>query len=118
MTNTEQAIARILERLYSKSAAHIRSEIAINKELGIDGDDAVDLLREIQNQFEIDIKDFEFSKYFGPESVSFLTAISRALRGDRLNLQPLSVRQLAEYVDKKAQLTPSPRDEGPSRFRG
>jgi acyl carrier protein len=101
MTDTEKTIAAILAELRSLGAHQIRSETLINDELGIDGDDAVDLLHLIERRFEIDTADFEFGKFFGPESMSIVNLVMDLLRGKKLRLLPLSVRQLGEYVDGK-----------------
>jgi acyl carrier protein len=100
MTETEQGIADILEHIHAVRAARIRPETFINKDLGVDGDDAVDLLREIQKRFQIDLNDFQVDRYFGPESWDLAGLLRKIFRGEKLRLEPLSVRELGEYVDR------------------
>ncbi|MEQ3663794.1 DUF1493 family protein [Olleya sp.] len=40
---------------------------SIEKDLGITGDDAVDLLTKFGNEFHVDVSNFEFKKYFQEE---------------------------------------------------
>jgi acyl carrier protein len=105
MTETEREIADILERIHSDKASRIQPNTYINMDLGVDGDDAVDLLVEIQKTFRINCDDFQFDRYFGPESLGLLIQFRKIFRDEKLRLEPLSVRQLGEYVDRKTSLS-------------
>jgi acyl carrier protein len=99
VTETEQVIAGILRENHGIRATQIQSDTAINKDLGIDGDDAVELLQAIKTEFQIDIRDFQFDEFFGPESVGLLNLFGRVIRGDIPKLRRLSLSELAHYVD-------------------
>lgn len=40
---------------------------SINIDLGVDGDDGVDLIKDFGKEFSIDISSFNHDEYFGPE---------------------------------------------------
>jgi acyl carrier protein len=101
MTDAEKVVVEILQHHMGIAPGRIRSDTKINSDLGVDGDDAAELLTKIEKAFKIDTSDFEFPRYFGPESVSLLTIFSNLVRGRVLKFEPLSVKSLAEYVDKK-----------------
>lgn len=41
----------------------------VQDDLGIDGDDAVELIVEFSKRFKVDMSDFPYSRYFGPEGL-------------------------------------------------
>jgi acyl carrier protein len=101
MRETQSRVIAILERRCSIKPERLRGDTIINKDLGVDGDDAVDLLKAIQGEFDINVSDFEFSKYFGPESIGIIQMIKHLVRGQRPKFDSLSVHDLADYVDRK-----------------
>lgn len=40
----------------------------LGKDLGVDGDDAVELLEKFSNKFQVDLSAFQFDQYFGGEA--------------------------------------------------
>ncbi len=46
----------------------IDMEASINLDLGVDGDDARELLHKYESMFNVDLSDFVFEEYFGPEA--------------------------------------------------
>ena len=97
MTETETTILAVLARQRSMSAASLSPMTHINKDLGIDGDDAYELITELAEKFSIDFFDFEYGKHFGPEGFDLVGM----LRGKRYPMLPLSVQDLAAYIDRK-----------------
>jgi hypothetical protein len=66
--------------------------------LGIDGDDAVDLLRYLGNKTGISMATFEYDRFFGSEGVPW-GRIADWIRGRRRwRLEPLTIGMLAEYI--------------------
>jgi acyl carrier protein len=51
----------------SQKPEKLSLESRLNFELGIDGDDAVELFEEFSKQFNVDLSSFQYDKYFGPE---------------------------------------------------
>ena len=101
MTETEQAIAHILRNICAVPAAKIQPATTINYDMGIDGADAHELILAIADEFQIDFLDFPYDRYFGPEGIDLLKVIKDIFGGKSLRLQPLSLQELAAYVDNK-----------------
>lgn len=67
---SDQKYQRLIEMICGKGAA-LKHELAPNSviqiECGLEGDDAVELLLMIQEEFQVDFSSFEFQKYFHDE---------------------------------------------------
>ena len=51
-------------------------ETLLEQELKITGDDAIEFLEAFSKEFDVNINNFEFNKYFGSEGESLLTALN------------------------------------------
>lgn len=59
----------------------IDANTSLGSDLGVDGEDASELLNAYANEFRVDLLGFEFHKYFGPEGIEPLAFFLVALRG-------------------------------------
>ncbi|PZU85840.1 MAG: hypothetical protein DI527_20760 [Chelatococcus sp.] len=64
--------------------------------LGVDGDDAVDLLMHLRKRFGTSFEQFPYDRYFGPEAGPPLGFLWKWLTGRPL--EKLTVRDLARYM--------------------
>jgi len=76
-----------------------RHKISLDTELGddllIDGDDARDLLVDFAKEFEVDIRNFDFDAYFGPEAgFNPFVWLYWKVTGKSHTFKPLTVRAL------------------------
>jgi acyl carrier protein len=73
---------------------------SINGDLGVDGDDAYELLVHLANETGADFAEFPYDDYFGSEAAGYemVQAIRRLLRGEKKVWLRLSVRDLATYM--------------------
>ena len=72
-------------------------------DLGIDGDDAEELLVALGKRFSLPIEDFPFSQYFGSEVGAGWRHLFMAVLGiGRARLKPLTVQQLADWVEQRS----------------
>ena len=92
----EKLKALIFKYTYKK---HITLETSINKNLCIEGDDAIDFLNEFSSLFQVDITDFPFDKYFYNEGELSMIWFYKWFRGNSKSV--LSFCQLMESIDKK-----------------
>ena len=72
--NNEPIDEQLLAILVKKSGldkSSIQREFTIEEDLGITGEDAEELIREISYKFKVDISNFQFSKYFYDEPSIF-----------------------------------------------
>ena len=77
----------------------ISMETSINKDLGLYGEEAVEFLDDFSKSFNVDIRQFDFDKYFRPE----MDAITRFMRkkvGMEKEQLPLYISDLAEAIKK------------------
>ena len=75
----------------------------LGKDLGIDGDDAVELLENFSEKFQVDLSTFEFDKYFGMESGlnPVMWLISMLFGSSVYDLEPLTIQDLVDSAKAK-----------------
>ncbi|AUB85536.1 DUF1493 family protein [Candidatus Thiodictyon syntrophicum] len=77
------------------------SDSDLKKDLGIDGDDAVELLERFSQAFDVDAGDFDCAEYFGPEAgfnpFSWLWRLTKTTQG----LKPFTVGDLVRAAEKR-----------------
>lgn len=49
--------------------------LSVNFDLGLDGDDADEFLKAYSKKFQVDLSNFNFTKYFQPEGISFFQGL-------------------------------------------
>jgi hypothetical protein len=64
--NIDQLIQFIREEI-GEFKVEINSLTQIEDDLGVTGDEAIDLIQKISKKFNIDIHEFDYKKYFHPE---------------------------------------------------
>jgi acyl carrier protein len=67
MSSQEETIVSLLARVSGVPKEKIMRTTRLREDLGIDGDDAAEFLREIVKLYSIDATDFEFVQFFNPE---------------------------------------------------
>jgi acyl carrier protein len=70
MKNTTEELKPFLETFCSKKLAQISEDLRITEDLGIDGDDAQELMDSYSAHFGVDLSCFEFRDYFFDEGFS------------------------------------------------
>jgi hypothetical protein len=60
----------------------------------VDGDDAVDFTRRFENEFEVDLSEFNFHSYFGDEGFDLIRALISAFL--RKTKTPITIALLFE----------------------
>ena len=98
---TLQAVREFVSDELGVPAARIKPETRLLHDLGVDGNDAGDLLQHFSARFHVDLSAFHFSSHFGPEAgwnplhcfYCFLFA-----RGRQRDI-PITIQDLAEAAD-------------------
>ena len=93
----EQWVINLIAKKTGLSPTEISPESRLLHDLGITGDDAVELLSEYSEAFQVDMGEFEFRQYFTGEPHLFNCWF--AAKGSKL--RPLTVRDLAEAARQK-----------------
>ena len=75
--------------------ARLRPEARLLQDLGVDGADGWELLREFGHRFGVDVSAFEHGRHFGPETgPSLLTWTHWSLTGSWPRVVPITVGDL------------------------
>lgn len=98
----EQQVITWLTEFTGRRRSTIEPSTIINtgwRSLGIDGDEAAELLEHLCRESDISFETFPGDRYFGPERPRNLIGVLwRELRGNPAPRQPLTIRQLAEFM--------------------
>lgn len=99
--NKDEVISFICEFL-SCNADKVDLDTRVGEDLGVYGNDGIDLLNEYAKRFIVDITDFPSEKYFGEES-SFnpFYFIYRIFVKETEELRTLYIRDLVDAREKK-----------------
>lgn len=81
----------------------LHMETTLFRDLGIDGDDAVDFFNEFGKRFQVDLADFNLGKHFGPEASDPLSSVITWVQGwwtgdhhSAAGVTPVYLRDLVE----------------------
>lgn len=97
----EQAVRQLLHDFTGVAPARIHGDTTLQEDLGLEGDDAGDLMAAYAERFNVDLRDFEFERYFDVEGafnpIRFL--VLRLFRPGRLRRPPIRVSQLVAAAE-------------------
>lgn len=86
--------------------AKVSLSSSVNLDLGVDGGDGLELIRAFGDEFAVDVSDFPYSRYFGPEASNPFalvgTLFRAAVQGKASALEPLYVRDLVTLAQRAA----------------
>jgi acyl carrier protein len=71
MSDVDEEIIALISEQIGVPESQINTDSVINGKLGVDGDDAYDLLLAYQKKFSVDLSNFTFRDHFGSEGVPF-----------------------------------------------
>lgn len=95
---------KIIEVFLSEETGISIDDISIKsdllKDLGVDGDDAVELIVKFGEKFGVDIKKFNYQDYFGPECAFFPLFFLMPSWWKRKHMKSLTVSDLIDAVKK------------------
>ena len=97
LSNVEQAQAVIdwlRAHLQLRGDTIVTLDTAINTELGVDGDDGIELITAFGQAHAVDVSGFPYAEHFGPE----LGVFSLGFAFKRAKLKPLPVRALVQML--------------------
>lgn len=98
------AFEQWLEGEIASQTNHDRERVnpasSINGDLGVDGDDAIELFLHLERETGADFTAFAIDDYFGAEAQGYemIQAIRRVLKGEKKIWRRLSVRELATFM--------------------
>jgi acyl carrier protein len=102
----EERLTKWIAGFLRVAPGKITQSTSINLDLGVDGDDGVELISSFGKTFAVDVSDFPYSKYFGPEASHPFgllgTAMRVLFRRKTADLEPLYVRDLMNMIERAA----------------
>jgi hypothetical protein len=88
---------------FTRSKTDALQRHATLQQLGLDGEDAFEFMKQFSEQFQVDMHDYNFAKHFGPEMgfnpVAFLVA--KLFRKKSWNLELITLARLVEAAVTK-----------------
>ncbi len=100
-TQTFQKLQQLISDFAGYDIQDIRLETAVNDDVRIQGDDAVELIQLYAQVFQVDVRAFEFRDYFADEGIDLFAGIwvLLGLRKRRV-LRPLLVKDLMRGIEE------------------
>lgn len=81
MTNDFQELVNFLNDQGWEYKFQLKRDTQIENEMGITGDDAIDLIIKFGKLFKVDVSNFMAAEYFGGEGIDILSPIVRIFTG-------------------------------------
>lgn len=100
--NLDQRVIQWIAEFLRVAPERVSGSSALNHDLGVDGDDGVELVHEFGRKFGVDVAKFPYGDYFGPEASNPLALVGAllrgAVRGGARDLRPLYVSDLVNLA--------------------
>jgi acyl carrier protein len=102
-----EILTKVIEFIAGQSGAsvsRITPKTRLLEDLGIDGDDASEILIEFATRFKVDLGEFEFGRHFGPECgyMPFYSLFCWLFRVRRQKIEPVTIEDLVKAVENNA----------------
>jgi acyl carrier protein len=106
--DTVEAVIDLICRSTGAPRRKVVLDAALGDDLGIDGDDAAELLSAFSKEFRVDLSAFDHDRYFGPEAgFSIVTWLYGKITGTLPVYKPLTVRALVIATIEGNLMSPS-----------
>src|SRR5262245_57265229 len=90
--DVEEAVKRAIAEHRGMTPRELAPQARLLDDLGVDGDDAEELLSDIARRFDVDFSRLHFDRHFGPEGLSILRVMKDTVKPWRC--YPLTVEDL------------------------
>ena len=81
-------------------------------DLGIDGDDAVEILMEFEERFHVDLSSFSFGDHFGSElDAGPRWVVRKLLGGDEVGKLPITLQDLVDAANRGRWMEPEKHED-------
>ena len=97
-----ERVRRFVAGYRSTSLARVHPHTTLFGDLGVDGDDAHELLSDFAREFGVDLSELQMSRHFGPEGVPpwapiywIVLVFRRGSPEERARLEPITIVDLA-----------------------
>jgi acyl carrier protein len=116
MNESEHSILKAIELVHDQmgfSKRKLTPQTRLFHDLAIDGDDAVELLMALNEQYGVSCEDFNFSNYFGAEIGAGWRHLGWRIfhNNDQECLKPITILDLAWAIENKKLIGPEERNK-------
>ena len=95
-----EEVTSLIEKQMGRYKKPIVRETCLEKDLGISGDDAVELLLDYSKKFDVDVSKFDIRKYFTPEGDTLLGFLSGKKGKKELTVGDLEKGVMAKQLNE------------------
>ena len=108
LENEIEEVKQIISKEWSVKLENLSVETRLWHDLGMDGDDGWEFIEVFSKHFQIDMSDFEFDLYFGPESGADPITLLYFLifKSKRPKRVPITVKDLVNSAKYKRWIKP------------
>ncbi len=99
MKDQMTVLQKLVEKFHGQEITNFRLDLSISEDLGLDGDDAFNLISEYSSVFQVDISKFDYQSYFANEGFNPI-ALLGFLVGTK-KYKKLYVRDLILGIESK-----------------
>jgi acyl carrier protein len=103
LTNFEEEVSGWIAEWLGVPRSSVTADTRVNVDLGVDGDDAFEMLQYLTNRAGISFATLEHDRYFGPEGFPWARIIDWMKGRRQWALEPLTVAMLAQYMSDERQ---------------
>jgi len=99
MENVSEEIKQFVNEIRGGYTFVFTEDTKLQEDLDIWGDDAVEFIENFGKNFDVDISEFDFSKYFKPEGDIILTSVVNLFRKTKSQkFTPLTLGDLEQAI--------------------
>lgn len=95
-SKVEENVIELVVRLTGANVSQVFVETSLREDLGVDGDDAIELIQQFAIIFGVDISMFRYAEYFGSEAPMSISTIWNALFKKGSRFRKLTVGDLVD----------------------
>ncbi len=106
----KSAISDLLAEKCGRQSSEITATSKLLQDLGLDGDDAAELMKAFADQFKVDMRDFKFMQYFRSEPNLFsILRLPSARARELYGKIPITVLDMAKAAEAHRWIPPHTR---------
>lgn len=97
---TLEKIKRLIRKSLGKNTTILSVSTRLYEDLKIDGDDAFELLKAFESEFDVDMTNFGYNNYFAPEGIDLIGVVLNILKKNKKKLLPLTLGDLEQAASR------------------
>ena len=101
-------IMNLIQEQMGVKSTRLNSSSTLQRDVGMDGDDADEFMRRFARRFSVNMEGFQFEKYFGPERgfLLFDYLFLRLFKKNALKYVEITIAHLVAVAERKSWFDP------------